>query len=65
MTVVKVNRFVMAKGEDGDEEANLSVKGLRRHGSCKDVRRSQEYLVCEGCSYELDLAEEWSQQERR
>ena len=57
--MVKVNRFVMAKGRDGDEEANLSVKGLRRHCSCKEVRRSQEYLVCEGCSYELDLAEEW------
>ena len=63
--MVKVNRFVMAKGEDGDEEANLSVKGLRRYGSCKEVRRSQEHLVYEGCSYELDLAEEWSQQERR
>ena len=39
---MKVNRFVMAKGEEGDEKANLSVKGLRDYGGMVAARGKAE-----------------------
>ena len=60
--VVKVNKFVMAKGKGIDVNVDLNLKGLQRYGSLKEVRWSQEDLICETCK--LDLAEERSRQER-
>ena len=51
--VVKVNRFVMAKREEGNEKANLNAEGLQRHGSCKEVRWSQSIWFVKAAAINL------------